>query len=69
MSREVINATIVIDTVYGFINKVGACRAVAFNNRQVLESYLDRVFIGLKTAILQEFDNMENQNKIEVDDE
>ena len=69
MSREVVNATIVIDTVYGFINKVGTCRTVAFNNRQVLESYLDRVFIGLKTVILQEFDNMENQNKIEVVDE
>lgn len=66
MNNEAINATIVIDTVYGFIHKVGACRMWSFNNKQNLEHCLDRTFSNLKLAILQEFEDKENSNKIEV---
>lgn len=66
MNKEVITANIVIDTVYGIIHKVGNCRIKAFNNKQILECYLDRLFNSFKIAILQEFENKENSNKIEV---
>lgn len=69
MNCECINATIIIDTAYGIIHKVATCRRPSFNNKQVLENFLDTTFNSLKIAILQEFENKENSNRIEVEDE
>ena len=67
MNCECINATIIIDTVYGIINKIATCRNLSFNNKQVLEHFLDTTFNNLKIAILQEFENKEKSNRIEVE--
>ena len=61
--------TITIDTVYGFMRKYGYCPLTPINNKQVLESYLKRTFSGLERAILQEFEEMENSNRVEVIDD
>lgn len=66
MDKNALTVEVTIDTVYGFINKYGYCHLTPINNKQVLESYLRRTFSGLERAILQEFEEMENNNRVEV---
>lgn len=66
MDKNALTVTVTIDTVYGFMNKYGYCHLTPINNKQVLESYLRRTFSGLERAILQEFEEMENNNRVEV---
>lgn len=66
MDKNALTVTVTIDTVYGFMNKYGYCHLTPINNKQVLESYLRRTFSGLERAILQEFEVMENNNRVEV---
>lgn len=69
MDKNALTVTVTIDTVYGFINKYGYWHLTPINNKQVLESYLRRTFSGLERAILQEFEEMENKNRVEVTNE
>lgn len=69
MDKNALTFTITIDTVYGYIRKYGYCHLNPINNKQNLESYLRRTFSGIETAVLQEFELMENSNRVEVIDD
>lgn len=66
MDKNALTVKVTIDTVYGFMNKMACRHLIPINNKQVLESYLRNTFSGLERAILQEFEEMENNNRVEV---
>lgn len=65
MDKKALTVTITIDTVYGVIGKYSCCCLKPINNKQVLESYLKRIFSSLEIAILQEFEEIKNENRVE----
>ena len=58
-----------IDTIYGFIFKRGLFHVKNISTADILDKYLTHVFNTIKTAIIEDFKQMEKVNKIEVLDD
>lgn len=58
-----------IETIYGFIFKRALFHVKNISTVDILDKYLTRVFNTIKTAMIEDFKQMEKVNKIEVLDD
>lgn len=57
------------ETIYGFISKIATFYTINISTVDILDKYLTQVFLVIKTAIIEDFKELEKANKIEVLDE
>ena len=65
-NNKQIDLHITIDTVYGFINKYAYKTETKIIYKHQLETYLEQVFNMVKSGIIEDFEKLEQANKIEV---
>ena len=63
MKNQKIEIVIKVDTVYGPIHKYGLCPCVFINSKEQLINHLKSVLLSTKSAVLSEFEKLQELNE------
>ena len=67
MKNQKIEIVIKLDTVYGPIHKYGLYPCVFINSKEQLMNYLESMLLSTKSAVLSEFEKLQELNEVNND--